>query len=132
MRWVSWVGDLLVFLIFAAVGRASHGVLAEGSVLGGILRAAAPFFLGWAIVAGAARLDRADPARSPAQIALRTGLAWLGAWGIGLVLRSLLLGRPAPLAFAGITLIGNGLLLIAWRLLLHHWIRRRAVPGASR
>jgi hypothetical protein len=51
---------------------------------------------------------------------------------LGLALRSLLLGRPAPLAFALITLIGNGALLLAWRLLLHAALRRRAAPEALR
>lgn len=124
-RWILWGGDLLVFLLFAALGRASHGLLNEGPVLWGIVRAAAPFFLAWAMVAWAARLDRVDPARSPGQVTLRVGFAWLGAGILGLILRSLALGRPAPLPFAAITLTGNGLLLILWRWLLQTWIIRR-------
>ncbi len=126
-RWIVWGGDLLVFLLFAALGRASHGLLAEGSIVWGIAQAAAPFFVAWAIVAWAARLDRVDPTRPWHSIALRIGLAWLGAGILGLILRSLVLGRPAPLPFALITLAGNGLLLILWRILLQAWIRRR--PG---
>lgn len=132
IAWMMWVGDLLVFLIFAAVGRASHGLLTEGSVLWGVVRAAAPFVLAWWIVAGLFRLHRPDPALPLAQAAWRTGLTWLGAWGLGLLLRSLFLGRPAPIAFALITLAGNGLLLIAWRLLLQVWLRHQAPSGAIR
>ncbi|WP_376792928.1 DUF3054 domain-containing protein [Thermoflexus sp.] len=130
--WMTWVGDLLIFLIFAAVGRASHGLLTEDPVLWGVARAAAPFVLAWWVVAGAFRLYRSDPALPLAQTAWRIGLAWLGAWALGLLLRSLLLGRPAPIAFALITLAGNGILLIAWRLLLQVWIRRQVASGAMR
>jgi len=123
-RWIVWGGDLLVFLLFAALGRASHGLLQEGPILLGIGRAAAPFLIAWGIVAGAARLDRVDPAWGAGRTALRVGLAWLGAGILGLALRSLALGRPAPLPFAAITLIGNGVLLILWRTLLQVWIAR--------
>jgi len=124
-RWILWGGDLLVFLLFAALGRASHGLLNEGPVLWGIARTATPFFLAWAIVAWAARLDRIDPMRSPGHVALQTGLAWLGAGILGLILRSLALGRPAPIPFAAITLLGNGFLLVLWRGLLQLWILRK-------
>ncbi|HXF70328.1 MAG TPA: DUF3054 domain-containing protein [Thermoflexus sp.] len=132
ISWIAWIGDLLVFLIFAAAGRASHGLLMEDPVLWGVARAAAPFVLAWWIVAGAFRLYRLDPALPLAPMAWRIGLAWLGAGVLGLLLRSLLLGRPAPIAFALITLVGNGVLLIAWRLLLQVWIRRQAASGAMR
>lgn len=125
LRWILWGGDLLVFLLFAALGRASHGLLTEDSMIWGIVRAAAPFFVAWAIVAWAARLDRVDPMRSLGSVALRIGLAWLGAGILGLILRSLALGRPAPLPFAAVTLAGNGLLLILWRELLQIWIARK-------
>ncbi|MFN3929662.1 MAG: DUF3054 domain-containing protein [Thermoflexus sp.] len=130
--WIVGVGDLLVFVIFAVVGRASHGLLTEDSVVWGVARAAAPFVLAWWIVAGLFRLYRPDPALPLARAAGRIGLAWLGAWALGLLLRSLFLGRPAPIAFALITLAGNGLLLIAWRLLLQIWIQRQAASGAMR
>ncbi len=129
--WIGWAGDLLVFLLFAAIGRASHGRLMEGPALWGVIQAAAPFLLAWGIVAGGVfRLHPSDPTRSPAAVAGRAALAWLGAWGLGLLLRSLFLGRPAPLPFALITLAGNGTLLIAWRCLLQAWARRRAASGA--
>lgn len=124
-RWILWGGDLLVFLLFAALGRASHGLLNEGPMLWGVARAAAPFFISWMIVAWVARLDRMDPTRPLSHGALRTGLAWLGAGILGLSLRSLALGRPAPLPFAVITLVGNGLLLILWRGFWQIWIARK-------
>lgn len=123
-RWILWGGDLLVFLLFATLGRASHGLLHEGPVLWGVAQAAAPFFISWMMVAWVARLDGMDSARPLSQGVLRTGLAWLGAGILGLILRSLALNRPAPLPFALITLVGNGLLLILWRGLWQFWIAR--------
>jgi hypothetical protein len=133
-RWggVALGGDLLLFLIFAAMGRASHGLLLEGPPLWGVVRAAIPFALAWLMLIPLFGGHRPDPSATFARVGVRTGLAWLGAWSLGLALRSLLLGRPAPLAFALITLIGNGALLLAWRLLLHAALRRRAAPEALR
>ncbi|MCS7252282.1 MAG: DUF3054 domain-containing protein [Thermoflexus sp.] len=125
LRWILWSGDIVVFLLFAALGRASHGLLNEGPVLWGVARAAAPFFIAWAIVAWVARLDRVDLTCPPSCVALRTGFAWVGAGILGLVLRSLILGRPVPLPFAVITLTGNGLLLVLWRWLLQLWIAHK-------
>ncbi len=130
-RWggVALGGDLLFFLIFAAVGRASHGLLLEGPPLWGVVRAAVPFALAWLMLIPLFGGHRPDPSATLVRVGVRTALAWLGAWALGLALRSLLLGRPAPPAFALITLVGNSALLISWRLLLHAGLRRRAAPG---
>src|SRR5437016_10350579 len=45
------IGDAIVFLIFAAVGRRSHGEAASISAFLQVVGTAAPFALGWFIVA---------------------------------------------------------------------------------
>src|SRR5882757_7272558 len=45
------IGDVIVFLIFAAVGRRSYGEAASISSLLQVAGTAAPFALGWFIVA---------------------------------------------------------------------------------
>lgn len=129
-RWVPLGGDLLLFLVFAALGRASHGLLGDGNPVWGVLRAAAPFAVAWLALAPFFHGHRLEPEARARTVVLRTGGAWLAAGLLGLILRSLALGRPAPLPFALITLFGNGALLIAWRLALTLWLRRRAPAGA--
>jgi hypothetical protein len=111
------IGDAVVFLVFAAIGRRSHG---EGSGLGAIMQVvvtAIPFAIGWFLVSpfigGAFR--RGLEGR-PGEMARRTALAWLAAWPVSMALRGIFVDHAVPpLSFAVITLISNTILLLAWR-----------------
>ena len=109
------VGDALAFMIFAALGRASHSEAAGIAAILQVAETAAPFAIGWFVVAPFAGTYRADIASRPRQMLERSALAWLLAWPIGLLLRALIRQTSIPLSFALVTLITNMLILLGWR-----------------
>jgi hypothetical protein len=108
-------GDALAFMIFAALGRASHSEAAGLAAILQVAETAAPFAIGWFVVAPFAGTYRADIASRPRQMLERSALAWLLAWPIGLLLRALIRQTTIPLSFALVTLITNMLILLGWR-----------------
>lgn len=115
-KWLLAAGDFVVFLIFAAAGRASHDVASPGVPLLGTLSTAAPFALAWFGVAPF--LGALTPARllQPRPAMVRTVATWLVAGPLGLILRSVWLQRPIPPTFAAIVMAGHLILLLFWRL----------------
>jgi Protein of unknown function (DUF3054) len=97
--------DSVAVVVFAAVGRLSHG---ESDDLLGLVGTAAPFAVG--LVAGwVTPVVRRDPA------ALRAGVvAVVCTAGIGLLLRAGFTGR-LPLSFALVTTLSLAVLLLGWR-----------------
>lgn len=124
-RAVLVLGDCISFLVFAAIGRSSHGEAAGFGALLEVVKTAAPFLLGWFLAApwlGAYRLTplpaidrRATNANPLMPFIKRTALAWVVAWPIGLGLRALFLQRGIPLSFAIIVFLTNTVLLVGWR-----------------
>jgi hypothetical protein len=108
-------GDALAFMLFAAIGRASHG---EASGLDAVLQVAetaAPFAIGWFAVAPFVGAYRAEVAARPRAMLVRSALAWLIAWPIGLLLRALIRSSSIPATFAIITLVTVLIILLGWR-----------------
>ena len=115
-RWpVLAAGDLVCFLLFAALGRASH----EESVLGpfflGPLQTAAPFLATWAVAAPLAGAYNAHHTARPRGAILRALLAWAVADPLGVLLRSLILQRPVQLSFIVVAFLSNAAILSVWR-----------------
>jgi hypothetical protein len=108
-------GDALAFMVFAALGRASHSEAAGLSAILQVVETAAPFAIGWYAVAPFVGVYRAELAQQPRRLLERTALAWLLAWPIGLLLRALIRQTTIPLSFAIVTLIANLLILLGWR-----------------
>jgi hypothetical protein len=112
------IGDAIVFLIFAAVGRRSHGEVASISSFLQVVGTAAPFALGWFIIAplvGAYRRRQTTGVRKMAQW---TALSWLAAWPVALLFRGIAVDRAVPpWTFMLISLISNMLFLEVWRTL---------------
>jgi hypothetical protein len=112
------IGDAIVFLIFAAVGRRSHGEAASFSSFLQIVGTAAPFALGWFIIAplvGAYRRRQTTGVRKMAQW---TALSWLAAWPATMLFRGVAVDRAVPpWTFMLISLISNMLFLEVWRVL---------------
>ena len=99
--------DCCCVLAFVVIGRASHS---DGESLGGIASTAWPFLagllVGWAMV----RAWRRPAALAPAGVG-----AWLGAAGLGMVLR-VVGGQGTAVAFVLVALAFLGLFLLGWRL----------------
>jgi Protein of unknown function (DUF3054) len=97
--------DAVAVVVFAAVGRLSHG---EPDDLLGLIGTAAPFGVGL-VAAWATRVVRRDPAAWQAG-----AVAVVCAAGVGLVLRAGFTGR-LPLSFAIIATVSLAVLLLGWR-----------------
>lgn len=108
-------GDALAFMLFAAIGRASHGEASGLDALLMVAETAAPFALGWFVIAPFVGAYRAEIGGQPRPMLKRTALAWLIAWPIGLALRALIRSSGIPLTFAIITLVTVLIILLGWR-----------------
>jgi Protein of unknown function (DUF3054) len=97
--------DAVAVVVFAAVGRLSHG---EPDNLLGLVGTAAPFGVGL-VTAWATPVVRRDPA---AWQAGAVAVACVAA--IGLLVRAGFTGR-LPLSFAAVTVISLAVLLLGWR-----------------
>ncbi|GIV99444.1 DUF3054 domain-containing protein [Roseiflexus sp.] len=109
------LGDVFALLIFAAIGRASHGEEAGLTALAQVAETAAPFIVGWLAVAPLIGAYRADVTGAPPRMLTRTALTWLVAWPIGLGLRALIRQTTIPLSFALVTFITVLTIMILWR-----------------
>ncbi len=122
------LGDALAFLIFAAIGRGSHGEAHGLAALPQIALTALPFAAAWFIVAPFAGAYRRDVGANPRNMVKRTVLAWLLSWPLAMALRGIFVdhGIP-PLTFAIITLVFNTGILLLWRWLfaLNNSIKQR-------
>lgn len=116
-RRILVVGDTLVFLIFAVLGRRSHGEAIGTDALLQIVGTAAPFLIGWFIVSPLAGAFRRSLETQPRAMAIRTTLAWVLAWPVALFLRWLFSGfTDSPkVSFAIVALLFNLALLLLWR-----------------
>ena len=97
--------DVICVLIFAIVGRSSHG---EASDLVGVLVTAWPFLAGALVGAVIGRVWR-RPTSMPAGLAV-----WVGTVGLGMVLR-VLSGSTIQLSFVIVTAIVLGVFMLGWR-----------------
>ena len=114
--------DLCCVLAFVIIGRASH---ARGESLAGITSTAWPFLAGLAGGWLATRAWRRPTALVP------TGLgAWLGAAGLGMVLR-VVAGQGTAVAFVLVALAFLGLFLLGWRLAAR-LVSRPGFPARAR
>src|SRR6266566_8846336 len=110
------VGDAIAFLVFAAIGRGSHGEASGLAAIPQIALTALPFAAAWFIVAPFVGAYRRDLTADPGKMAKRTALAWLLSWPVAMALRGIFVdhGIP-PLTFAIITLVFNTVILLVWR-----------------
>ena len=110
------VGDALAFLVFAAIGRSSHGEAAGLAAIPQIVLTAVPFAAAWFIVAPFAGAYRQELTAQPRKMAIRTVLAWILSWPVAMALRGIFVDHAVPpISFALITLIFNTFILLIWR-----------------
>ncbi len=116
-RTVLYLGDVLVILLFAIIGRQSHNLATGIRGAGATLLTAAPFLVAWLLVGsflGAFRPLAWANLRSTLRATL---LAFIPAYIVGVILRTLLLGRLSPPAFYLVTAGILASMLLIWRLL---------------
>ena len=109
------VGDALIFVFFAAAGRAMHELGLGTSPVLTVLTVAAPFAVPWFILAWVLEAFRPDTIRQPRRMLFTTAFAWLSGGSIGLVARTMIVQRPLLPTFAAAVLGVNGVLLLGWR-----------------
>lgn len=120
------IGDAIIFIIFAAIGRRSHDETAGISSLWQVIVTALPFAAGWFITAPFLGAYRRGLEVKPRAMAGRTALAWLASWPVAMALRGIFVDHGVPpLTFAIITLISNTILLLIWRWPLSLIVSRR-------
>lgn len=119
------IGDAFVFVLFAAIGRASHSEAAGLDALVQVLETAAPFAAGWFVTAPFAGLYRADVATRAGASIGRSALAWLVGVPIGIALRMAIRRAGVPeLSFFITSYIFVLVLMFAWRALFA-WLAGR-------
>lgn len=109
------IGDLLVYFIFALVGRSSHGLSSAGISFIATLNTAMPFMLAWllaAIVSGTYKSTALYPLW---RVILRTLLGTVLAGVLGTTLRAAWLSRPLDLIFMGVAAAFSTLFMLIWR-----------------
>jgi Protein of unknown function (DUF3054) len=111
---LAGIADCCCVLAFVIIGRASH---ADGLGLGGVASTAWPFLAGLGVGWLATRAWRRPLTVSPAGLG-----AWLGAAGLGMVLR-VVAGQGTAPAFVGVALAFLGLFLLGWRLVFRRFRR---------
>ncbi|HEU5368052.1 MAG TPA: DUF3054 domain-containing protein [Ktedonobacterales bacterium] len=109
------VGDACIFVIFAAVGRDTHHEAAGIDAFWQVVATAAPFALGWFIVAPFLGVYRESVTANVRTMLKHTALGWVCAWPVAMVLRGLFRQEIPPLSFALVVLIMNLLFLCVWR-----------------
>lgn len=112
------VGDIASFLVFAGVGRSSHGETSGPGAMLQIAATAAPFAVGWFLVSPLAGAFRGALIGAPKRMLAQTERAWLVAWPVALALRWVFSAdHQIPVSFAIVVLVSNAILLGGWRTL---------------
>ncbi|MGQ9926671.1 MAG: DUF3054 domain-containing protein [Chloroflexaceae bacterium] len=108
-------GDIVALLVFAAIGRRSHGEAAGPGAILEVSRTAAPFILGWLIAASLAGAYAPARTRGSGAMLLTTLIGWTGGLILGAVFRAIMIGRFSPVSFYVITFLVALVILGGWR-----------------
>jgi hypothetical protein len=109
-----FIGDIASFVFFAIVGLSSHD---EGYSGADFARVVLPFLIPWLAIAYFMGLYHKPASSEPSSVVKPVLMAWLPAWAVGLVLRTVVWGRDFAPAFAIVTLVINSGILLGWRAL---------------
>ncbi|MEV7604382.1 DUF3054 domain-containing protein [Paenarthrobacter sp. NPDC089322] len=111
------VGDLVLILVFAAIGRDAH---ARGDIVTGAFATAWPFLVGGALGWMIARAWRKPLAIRPSGL-----LIWLAAVGVGMLLRAVT-GQTVVIPFVIVALLSLGTFLLGFRVVAGATLRTLA------
>jgi hypothetical protein len=124
-RHVLLAGDFAAIFAFALIGREAHGLMSTTDAILGLLWLIVEFGGAWLAAGWLARAF--EPTGTVRDFMRRSGVAWLGAAPLGVLLRSFVLGRAViPTVFALVTLLAGGALVLGWRLVFALVVRGRA------
>lgn len=115
------LGDFLTFLVFAAVGRASHGIGGRSAFLA-LFDTAVPFMLAFLVVGMLVGLYRGTALYPVGRVLWKTALAGIIAGPMGVALRALWLGRGIAPTFVLVGTLSSTVMLVIWRVT---WSRLR-------
>ncbi|PDW00329.1 DUF3054 domain-containing protein [Candidatus Chloroploca asiatica] len=108
-------GDVVAFLVFAALGRGSHGLANGPEALIEVARTAAPFLAGWLVVAPLVGAYSRASTSDVGGMLRTTLLGWSGGIIIGSLVRAAMIGRFSPLSFYVVTFLAALILVGGWR-----------------
>ncbi len=111
-RAVLVVGDAVAFVVFALVGLRSHEAALNLDVF---VRTVLPLSVSWFLIAPRLGAFSHETGVPLFRTAVRVAAAWLVAGTVGLLIRSMFFERPLIASFAAVVLLGQGLILVAWR-----------------
>lgn len=110
------IGDAISFLLFAGLGRNTHGEATGLAALGQVALTALPFALAWFVIAAWQRAFRRDTTDTIWKMFTRTEVTWVIAYPAALYLRVLLApDHQMPITFAIVILLANAVFLGLWR-----------------
>src|SRR5260370_36034911 len=98
-------GDLLCFLVFAALGSNTHGEVTGLASIPHIIVTALPFAAGWFLVSPFGGAFRRDIVALPRTMAIRTAAGWLISWPVTPVLRGIVVDHGIPPLIFGIVVL---------------------------
>jgi hypothetical protein len=117
-------GDVAALILFALLGRGSHGSGTGLAAIGETVATAAPFVAGWLAVAPWLGAYRPTATAGVGPMLRATTLAWPPALLAGALLRAAAIGRFSPPSFYIVTFLVGLLLLGVWRGMFA-WAERR-------
>lgn len=120
-------GDVVALMVFAAIGRGSHGEAAGLGAIGEVAQTAAPFIIGWLIATPWLGAFRPASTDTPVKMLRTTALSWCAAVVAGSLVRALFIGRFSPFSFYIVTFIAALLIMCGWRGAFALWESRRSV-----
>ena len=118
--WLATALDLLVLVVFVAVGRRSHD---EGSGLASFLRIWWPFAVGLGVATAITRMWR-----GPLEWR-RAIVAWLLTVAVGMALRIAIQDREFKPSFVIVTTLFVGAGMLGWRAVARRALARRVTRG---
>jgi hypothetical protein len=121
--WLAAVVDVVLIVVFALIGRSSHG---EGITPVSLWITAYPFLAGWAIAYVTSGAWSRPLAFWPTGV-----VAWILTVLVGMLIRvasgqGVVDGNPLPISFVIVATVVLGVFLLGWRAIARLVVRRRS------